>query len=144
MTSAGESSAASPPRTRPERLRDFGRYLALVADELDALEQRDLPRLRELQEQRLELERELRPDREEEETGSRGEPLPFAEDLAGLLAEGLDTLQQGAEEDRISRDRWTTLEHDALRAMQGTRLRGVRRGQYLELASGDARLDVRF
>lgn len=139
----------------PARLRDFGRYLGLVADQLEALKQRDLPRTRELAEERTRLEATLRdaPQEapEEAEAGDEGEretaepsDASLPADLAAELAQALHELHEFERQEEEQRTRWIALGDDALRSLQGARVRHPSGGQYVEFPAGDGRLDLRF
>lgn len=148
MTPAEQLARMDAPtgedRTLAERLQVYSRLLALVADELAALEGGDAAKRRELSDARAELMRELFPPPDDEAPeDAPPAPEPVAA-LTALLSEALDALRQTEEDEKRSRDRWISLEGDALKALQGARMSGPRAGRYLELASSDALLDVRF
>lgn len=139
----------------PARLRDFGRYLGLVADQLEALKQRDLPRTRELAEERARLEDTLRdaPDDAAAEAegmtaGDRDANGPadptLPEELAAELAQALHELIEFERREEEQRTRWIALGDDTLRSLQGARVRHPSGGQYVEFPAGDGRLDLRF
>ena len=130
------------------RLRDIARFVCLVADQMEALESHDAARLRELTEERDTLEETLRPAPDDtlevEEGQEEPTPLPISEELSHILSEALERLDRVAEESLQERHRWIFLGDDALRALQGARLRAARGGQYVKFSSTNARVDVRF
>lgn len=123
-----------PEEARPElaeRLQAYSRYLALLAEELEALKRHDAARLLKLAEDRRELEAEL------ERAGA-------GEELADLVDTGVRTLESEAEQGGETHRRWLELESGTLRAARGLRLRPRNWGDYGRLLSADASLDVRF
>ena len=139
--------AATKPPLR-SRLMDLAKYVTLVADELEAVERRDLSRIEELEKERGDLWVTLTgpPGAEAEESDEeQASPAPLAEEtLACLLGEALAELDAFASEYRENRVRWIALEDDAWKSLQGARARPALGGSYVEFGSSDGRLDVRF
>lgn len=127
-----------------DRLLAFSRLLTVVADELEALERRDMAKRRELAEARDKLTRELQNTAEGE--ADELTPCPqLADELSRLLAGVLEALQHNEEEERWTQIRWSSLEEDALRAIHvGGRIVSLRSGRYPDERPLDARVDVRF
>jgi hypothetical protein len=143
--------AVDRPVPLAERLQLCSRLLAVAADELDALERGDLAKRRHLAEEREALVLELQPrsraeadddDGPEEEDGLN---LPLAQQIARIIAEAVDQLEEREEEERRMQDRWSSLEGDALKAVHvGGKIASVRRGRYPNQPHSEARLDLRF
>lgn len=113
-----------------ERLHGYARLVSLVAEQLEALERGDAVRLREVDEERAALDAELR------EAGDGS--------LPDLLAEGLQAVEEHLTGDEALRDRWTSLEADALRATRAVRGLRTGPGRYPDAGSLAGQLDVRF
>ena len=147
MTTSSEAHDPERP-SEVSRLRDLARYVGLVADQIEALESHDAGRLRDVVEKRQALEEELRPAQDDgpEDDESREEPMrpTLCEELSSIFTEALERLDRVTQESQQERHRWLVLGDDALRALQGSRLRAARGGQYVEFSSTDARVDVRF
>lgn len=114
-----------------ERLQRYSRYLAVLAEELEALKRHDTARLPKLAEERRELEAEL------ERAGA-------GDELAALVEVGIRMLETEAEQGGATRSRWLELESGTLRAARGLRTRPRGWGEYGRLRTADASLDVRF
>jgi hypothetical protein len=121
-----------------ERLQGYARYLALVAEELEALERRDEPRLQLLDAERQRLAREL--------AGTEpGEPPPPPHlELYALLRSGLEEIEAHVGQEEQEKEMWDHLESGALRAAHRLRVSVVRPGEYRPFSGGDAKVDVRL
>ena len=115
--------AAAPPLH--ERLASFSRYVALVADQIAALEAGAGVRARELGDARAELEEELG-------------------DVPALLREALQVIEERLQSDELLRDRWRSLQDDAFRITRTLPPKGPRKGRYLEDRADAGRLDLRL
>ena len=124
-----EAPETDAPASLSERLRSYARFAALIADQVEALEQRDGVRLRELGGERAALEDELRDE---------------AGELPDLLGEAVQAVEDHLAEHEALRSRWTSLEAGALRATRAVGLRRAAQGRYPTPALPDTRLDVRF
>jgi hypothetical protein len=134
--------AAPAPREEraslPDRLQGYSRYLALVAEQLEALDQQDAPRLQALELARQRLARQLagtEPD----------EPLPQPHlEIYALLRAGLEEIEQHVGQEEQEKEVWDHLESGALRAAHSLRVTVVRPGEYRPFPGGDAKVDVRL
>lgn len=134
MSAAAEVlSSGAPAAELRTRLQCYARYVALIADQLEALEQGDSARLRQTQEARDELEREL--------AGGEAED---ADDLDSLVRRGAEAVERRLAEERSLRSRWTSLEDDAIRVTRTVRASRPGRGRYPATGALAAQLDVRF
>ena len=122
----------------PDRLQGYSRYLALVADELEALEQQDERRLRFVDAERQRLAREL--------TGTEpdAEPPPPHLELYALLRAGLEEIEAHVGQEEQEKEMWDHLESGALRAAHQLRVAVVRPGEYRPFSGGDKKVDVRL
>jgi len=123
-----ETPPAQPPKTAAERIRDLSHVAALVADELEALEQEDFARMRELHGMR---ERLL------EEDGS-----PLEERIAELAA-AVERIAGWLESEEHSRSRLSELRDGSLPLVRGMQ-RPHGTGSYAPLGPLDAKVDVRL
>ena len=131
------ASDAPAERKRSEQLRGAARWITLLADELDALESGDFPRLRDLAEQRAKLAGELGVDPEEP-----GDPLPRPLHLEPV-AEALRELRDWAEQERAKQEGLSQLRDESLplvRSIQATRMGG----RYQVIDETDCQLNVRM
>lgn len=118
-----------------EALRDCSHLVALLADAVEALEQKDFPRLRELESMRARLAGEMRE--------ADGTDTPLLSWLAGRIEASLLRVEAWMEADRLSRQEVAQLRDDSLPLVRGlTRRPGA--GSYRPLDSGSAKLDVRL
>lgn len=125
-----------------ERLRGYARYVALVADQLEALEQGDRTRLRDLHEARAELEREMQGEPPEEDDPEATAPSPA--ELQEALTAGIRLLELAVETSQATQEEWTRLQDRVRSATVGLRPARVAWDRYPEAEAGVARLDVRF
>lgn len=160
-----EPSAPDEP-ILAERLRACARLLEATADELVAMSSGDVVKRREAAAARADLIRELCVALEEEpaaaekgEDDGMGDPsahpsrdsergaleVRLPREVAKVLADALDALEERDEEERRMQDRWASLEGDALKAIHvGGRIMSLRAGRYPEGRQTDPRLDLRF
>lgn len=118
----------------PERLQHYSRYVALVAEQLEALGSRDLGRMQRIEEERLRIEREW---------GESDEGRPN-EQLSALLRSGLSELASQADSEEEERERWTLIQTGALQAAHSLHQPPLRIGSYGAMGSAEAKVDVRF
>lgn len=135
MTPELPGDASAPSRSESERLRDCSSLVALLADQLEALEQGDLPRLRELESMRGRLAGEMR-----EEIDPDTPLLPW---LAERVEEALRRVDGWIESDRHARDEVAQLQDGSLPLVRGLHRRAGS-GTYPSLEPGGAKLDVRL
>jgi hypothetical protein len=141
-------------------LQLYGRYAALIAEQLDALDRRDYPRLQQLALDRERVQRDIearaRDAGDDYVEGLRG----GAADVDHVLSSALEQVQQQAEDDAALRDRLERLRGSALSAAKGLALRRAERraagkgggvgngsGAYVQEQDpepAEHRLDVRF
>jgi hypothetical protein len=119
------------PASLPDRLQRYSRYVALVAEQLEAAEQGDLARLQLIEAERLEIERNWDDDN-----------IPPPGEFGSLLHSALRELQNrsGAEE----RERWDLIQNGALQAAHTLRMPPLRIGSYRPLQSTDQKVDLKF
>lgn len=163
--SAAEPKAAVEP-ILPERLQACARLLEAMAEELVAMNSGEVAKRRETAAIRTDLTRELcLALNEKPTTAEKGEDHRFGDpsahpirdiemetlemhlphEVAKLLADALDALEERDEEERRMQDRWASLEGDALKAIRvGGRIFSLRAGRYPEGRKVDPRLDLRF
>jgi hypothetical protein len=101
------STEPAPAPSRSERLHLLAKRIALLADEIGALDTGDLPRLRELAEQRAALETEIRG------ADAQGDSLPHAL-YAELVEEAVRDLQEREEQARQAREELIQLRDGSL------------------------------
>lgn len=115
-------------------LQAYARCLALLADEIEAMQAGDTAKLRELAEQRTQAEQELG------EFAGDSSPYKGLEEMAD---EALRELENRTEEGRRQADNVTRLEQESLPLLRGIR-RWLTPGNYHELAASQAKFDVRL
>lgn len=133
-------SAAGQSPALPGRLQTYSRFVALVAEQLDALQRKDAARLQELGEERVRLEREMA---EPEAVESIRSPAAN-EHLGALLAAGLHELEHQTEQAQHAREVWSLLQDGALLAARDLRPAPLRSGHYQAIGITAAQVDVRF
>lgn len=131
-----EPLEAPPARVRKAsgRLRDCSYFVALLADQLEALEQEDYPRLRELDAMRAKLAEEIRAETDGE--------IPLLESVAMQMEEALVEVESWTEFQRRSSDELSQLQDESLPLVRG--IRRVGGGNYLSLDHASAQFDVRL
>jgi broad specificity phosphatase PhoE len=131
-----EPLEAAPARVRKasERLRDCSHFVALLADQLEALEQEDFPRLRELDAMRAKLAEEMRAETDGE--------IPLLEWVAMQVEEAVVGVESWTEFQRRSSDELSQLQDESLPLVRGIRRLGG--GNYLPLEPASTQLDVRL
>lgn len=127
---------APPPPRRSEQLRAAARWIGLLADELEALEAGDFPRVRELAAEREKLAAELGSD------DAQGSSLPRPLHV-GPVTEALSELRRWSEEERRAREELAQLRDGSLPLVRSLPVRTVG-GRYQELDSMDSQLNVRL
>jgi hypothetical protein len=125
-----------PAPTRSERLHRLAKRVALLADQIDALDLGDLPRVRELGEERAALEAEI--------LGADADVDALTEGLyAELVDEAVRELQDRVEQERQTRDEIAQLRDGSL-----TLARSIPRptagGKYPEADGTGGQLNVSF
>jgi hypothetical protein len=128
-----DPAPAEEPPSLPDRLQRYSRYVALVAEQLEALERRDAARLQAIEEERREIER-----------GWQEDVTPPPEEIRALLRSGLRQLEDQAGQEEEERELWTRIESGAIRAAHVLRPRPLRIGRYAALENADNTVDVRF
>jgi hypothetical protein len=121
------------PASLPDRLQRYSRYVALVAEQLEALERRDVARLQAIEEERQEIER-----------GWQEDSTPPPEEIRALLRSGLRQLEDQADQDEEERELWIRIQSGAIQAAHVLRPRPLRIGSYTALGNADNTVDVRF
>lgn len=122
------------PRSESERLRDCSHWVSLLADQLEAMEQGDFPRVRELEAMRERLAEEMR-------DGTGGE-APLPEWVAERVEETLQRVKSWTEQERRRREEVALLQDGSLPLVRG--IRRVGGGNYLSLEPSSAQFDVRL
>lgn len=122
------------PRSESERLRDCSHWIALLADQLEAMEQGDFPRVREMEAMRERLAEEMR-------DGTDGE-APLPEWVAERVEATLHRVQSWTDQKRRKREEVALLQDGSLPLVRG--IRRVGGGNYLSLDHGSAQFDVRL
>jgi hypothetical protein len=101
-------SPEAPALKRSERLHRLARCVELLAEELDALELGDLPRMRDLAEKRAGAEAELR-------TGSDSpSSSPFHLHFVQAVSDALQRVDEWTERERMTRDELAHLRDESL------------------------------
>lgn len=134
-----------------ERLQRYSRFVALVAEQLDAMREDDGERLRRLGEERVSIERELADQsapHSADHTDEADAELAGPDDtLAGLhqeLWQALATLEERFDADRHTEEQMALLSNGAIRwarSMPAVRLNGR---PYPDLEQRTSHLDRRF
>ena len=127
----GETSA---PR-RSERLHLLARCLDLLAEELEAIELGDLPRVRDLAGQRAGLETEVRGDAEAAEGPS------FHQCYVEAVTEALQRVDEWTERERLTRDGLAHLRDESLTLVRSIP-QGPAGGRYPVLDETGGQLNV--
>ena len=118
-----------------EQLRDCMHFVSLLADQMEALEREDFPRVRELEAMRSRLA---------EEMGGHLDPeTPILIWIAAQLDEALSRVQSWTENERCARDQFSQLQDDSLPLVRGIQRR-LGSGNYLSLDSAHTKLDLRL
>lgn len=126
---------AVPQGTASQQLRDCSHFIALLADQLEALEQQDFPRLRELETLRSRLTDEM---------GARSDPeTPVLIWIAEQVEEALSRVGGWIELEQSRREQLSQLQDDSLPLVRGFH-RPVGTGNYHSLDSSRTRLDLRL
>lgn len=121
-----------------DRLQRYGRYVALVAEQLEALRAGDGDRLRRLRAEGEELEASLEAD--------DGEPSdsPLLPMLHDALQLGLSELAESFDSDLQIREQWARINDGALRNARSIPAPRVNTRGYPELGNPSNRVDLRF
>jgi hypothetical protein len=127
----------TPASTRTERLHRLARCVELLADELQALELGDLPRMRDLAEKRATLESELRSGGESEEGSS------FHRLYLEAVTEALQRVDEWNERERLTRDGLAHLRDESLTLVRAIP-QGPAGGRYPVLEETGGQLNVRL
>ncbi len=135
-----------------ERLQRYSRFVALVAEQLDALREDDAERLRRLTEERQALEREfaddaLSVDSLAEEAPSAGGQSEEGAALARLqdeLGNALSELEERIDTERWKQEQWTLLNDGAIRSARSVPMVRLIGRAYPELEERTSHLDRRF
>jgi ATP-dependent exoDNAse (exonuclease V) beta subunit len=128
-----DPAPAEVPASLPDRLQRYSRYVALVAEQLAAMERRDVARLQAIEEEREEIER-----------GWQEEDTPPPEEIRALLHSGLRQLEDQAGQEEEERELWTRIQSEAIVAAPALRPRPFRIGSYSAQGSAANTVDVRF
>lgn len=129
-----------------ERLQIYSRYVALIAEQLQAVQRRDARSVRQLEMERTRLEAEMAPGgaaaRAEHPAAVSGPPG----ELSDLLLNGLVELEQVAHDEEQISECWSAIERGALQAARrlGGRLRPSQPGNYTAQEPLSGTVDVRF
>ena len=125
------------PLSRPEALLRYSRYVAIVAEQLQAATAGDRERMLALLEERRLLEDELNPSPDDE-----NEPEPSMDEL---LTSALAELSANLEADRLDKDQWLQISSGALTSARSlSRRPAAVAGRYPEPGARGERLDLRF
>lgn len=131
-----------------ERLQSYARFVNVIAEQLQALRERDLERFNELARERSALEAEL--EKLDAELGPRAHGSlmeAISRGIPGLLGEELVSLDARLHADEALEAQWADLEDQAFRAARTLGAASRRPGEYTPDAPEPAqrtRLDVRF
>jgi hypothetical protein len=134
----------APAIKRSERLHRLARCVDLLAEELDALELGDLPRMRDLAEKRAALEAEIAPaPAADQDDDDAVEGSPFHVVYMQAVTEALQRVDEWTERERSTRDELTHLRDESL-----TRVRSIPQrtagGKYPVLEEMGGQLNVRL
>lgn len=135
MTHEPSPESAESTRRESDRLRDCSHLVGLLADQLEALEKGDYPRLRELESMRERLAAEMREE--------HGPDTPLLDWMGELIGDSLVRVEGWIETDRLSREEVAQLQDGSLPLIRGIDRRSGS-GHYRSLDPGSARLDVRL
>jgi hypothetical protein len=127
------AETAAAPVELTERLQLYSRYVAIVAEQLQALATEDSARIAELDVERHELEERLNDDQ-----GSDPHTLDEFLDL------GLAAIQQSSEGARQLEERWIQLSGDALRSARRVGTVSLRNGSYTDARLAEISFDRRL
>jgi hypothetical protein len=128
-----DPAPAEEPSSLPDRLQRYSRYVALIAEQLAAMERRDVARVQEIEEERREIER-----------GWEEDATPPPEEIRALLHSGLRRLEDRAGQEEEERELWTRIQSEAIVAAHALRPRPLRIGRYGALGGAANKVDVRF
>lgn len=135
---AQEVPAVEPPAPRrSERLHQLARCLDLLAEELEALDFGDAPRMRELGEKRAALETQIRAGWQD------GEASPFHRLYVDAVTEALERMDEWTERERLTRDGFSHLRDDSLTLVRSIP-KGTAGGRYPVLDATGGQLNVRL
>ena len=124
-------------RERGTRLHQLARCVDLLAEELDALELGDLPRMRDVAEKRATAEAEIRAAANVEE-GS-----PFHVYFVQAVTEALQRVDEWTERERLTREELAHLRDDSLTLVRSIP-QGSAGGRYPVLKETGGQLNVRL
>jgi cell division FtsZ-interacting protein ZapD len=127
---AAELHLRVEPAPSSGQLQACSRYVARVAEQLEALERGELARVRELDSSRQALEQEIR---------AAGVPQEIDE----ILRTGLQEVRRRVASEQAVRELWSGLRDQALRSARRI-ARPVTRGRYPDPRPTDARFDIRL
>lgn len=122
-----------------DRLQRYSRYMALIAEQLEALHDDDSERLRRLNEQRQMLETEMAGTPESENSGIPA-PLRIQEDLTRGLAE----LESRLQTDLWTEERWNRISEGTLKSARVVPAARIGARAYPVLDDRANRVDRRF
>ena len=127
--------AAAPQRS--ERLHQLARCLDLLADELEALETGDYPRMRDLAEKRAGLEAEIRGP------AALAEGTSFHQLYVEAVTEALQRVDDWTERERLTREGLAQLQDESLTLARSIP-QGAVGGRYPVLDETGTQLNVRL
>ena len=127
----------TPAPRRSARLHQLARCLDLLAEELEALELGDLPRMRDLAEKRAALENEVRGPAE----GTEGPS--FHQCYVDAVTEALQRVDEWTERERLARDGLAHLRDESLTLVRSIP-QGPVGGRYPVLDETGGQLNVRL
>jgi chromosome segregation ATPase len=138
MTEAPLTPATAEHESLRTRIQSYARLMAIIADQLEALDQGRALRYQELSAERERLQRELDAARGDDESPSDG-----VDALAPLLHHTLQEIESEAETQARLRARLTEIRDASLQAIRRLELRSVRGGEYYPKVMPTRQLDVR-
>ena len=121
-----------------DRLQRYGRYVALVAEQLEALRNGDHEKLGRLRAEGEEIEASLAV---EDGEPSENPLLPLLQDA---LQVGLSELAESFDSDLVSREQWARINDGALRSARSVPAPRIATRGYPELSKPSSRVDLRF
>jgi hypothetical protein len=133
----------APALKRSERLHRLARCVDLLAEELDALELGDLPRMRDLAEKRAALEAEIAPAPDAVEDDDAVEGSPFHEIYMQAVTEALQRVDEWTERERLTRDELAHLRDESLTLVRSIPRRTAG-GKYPVMEETGGQLNVRL